>query len=258
MKAVILCGGKGTRMREETEYRPKPLVQIGGKPIIWHIMKIYSYYGINDFILCTGYKSDMIKQYFMEMYWRNNDFTLHINSYNEIKFHTLEEEEWNVTIVNTGLDSGTGARLKKIEKYIDEENFLMTYGDGVSDVNISELIEYHKCKGTIATMTGVHPMSPFGLIEVKDGIVKSFREKPRLNDIINGGFMVLNKEVFKYIEDGEEVMFEEKPLRNLAKDEEIAVYEHSGFWTAIDTFKDIEKINKMWDMGDRPWKIWRE
>ena len=257
MQAVILCGGKGTRMREETEYRPKPLVPIGGKPILWHIMKIYSHYGINDFILCTGYKSDMIKQYFMEMYWRNNDFTLNINSDNKIKLHTVEEEDWNVTIVDTGLETGTGSRLKRIEKYITEEDFLMTYGDGVSDLNINELIEYHKHKGKIATITGVHPMSPFGLIEVEDGIVKSFKEKPRLKDMINGGFMVLNKEVFNYIPD-ENCMFEEEPLRRLSSKYQLAVYEHNGFWTAVDTFKDIEKINRMWDNGDRPWEIWEK
>lgn len=257
MKAVILCGGKGTRMREETEYRPKPLVPIGGKPILWHIMKIYSQYGINDFILCTGYKSEMIKQYFMEMHWRNNDFTLHINGDKKIKFHTVENEDWNVTIVDTGLDTGTGARLRKIEKYLEDDEFFMTYGDGVSDINISELLEYHRNKGKIATITGVHPMSPFGLIEVECGIVKSFIEKPRLNDMINGGFMILNKEVFKYISDDEGCMFEEKPIKDLAYSSQLAVYEHTGFWTAIDTFKDIENINKMWNTGDRPWKIWR-
>lgn len=255
MKAVILCGGKGTRMREETEYRPKPLVPIGGKPILWHIMKIYSYYGINDFILCTGYKSDMIKQYFMEMYWRNNDFTVQINGDEKIKFHTKEKEEWNITIIDTGLETLTGGRLKKIAKYIVEDDFLMTYGDGVSDVNINELIEYHKCKKRIATITGVHPMSPFGLIEVEAGIVKSFKEKPRLKDMINGGFMVLNKKVFDYILE-EDCMFEEEPLKKLADTSQLAVYEHNGFWTAVDTFKDIEKINKMCDKGDSPWKIW--
>lgn len=255
MQAVILCGGKGTRMREETEYRPKPLVPVGGKPILWHIMKIYSHYGINDFILCTGYKSEMIKQYFMEMYWRNNDFTLHINGGKGINFHTVEKESWNVTIIDTGFETLTGGRLKRIEKYLKEDDFLMTYGDGVSDVDINRLIKFHKDKGKIATITGVHPMSPFGLIEVEDGIVKAFKEKPRLKDMINGGFMVLNRKVFDYIPE-EDCMFEEEPLRSLAVNTELAVYEHNGFWTAIDTFKDIEKINKMWEDSDTPWKIW--
>lgn len=255
MKAVILCGGKGTRMREETEYRPKPLVPIGGKPILWHIMKIYSQYGINDFILCTGYKGDMIKQYFMEMYWRNNDFTVNMNGERELVYHTEENEDWKITVVDTGLETLTAGRLKKVAKYINEDNFLMTYGDGVSDVNIRELIKHHERKGKIATLTGVHPMSPFGLIEIENGIAKSFKEKPRLNDVINGGYMVLNKKIFDYIPE-EDCMFEEEPLKAIARDNELAVYEHEGFWKAIDTFKDVEEVNKMWDKGDRPWKIW--
>ncbi|WP_026881238.1 glucose-1-phosphate cytidylyltransferase [Clostridium akagii] len=256
MKAVILCGGKGTRMREETEYRPKPLVEIGGKPILWHIMKIYSQYGINEFILCVGYKGDMIKQYFMDMYWRNNDFTLDINGDEKVTFHTKENENWKVTIVDTGLETMTGGRLKKIEKYINDEDFLMTYGDGVSDVNIKESIEFHRIKGKLATITGVHPMSPFGLLEVDNGIVKAFKEKPKLKDLINGGYMILNRKVFSYLGE-EDCMFEEKPLSKLVGDLELAVYEHNGFWTAIDTFKDIEKINKMWKSGDRPWVGWK-
>lgn len=255
MQVVILCGGKGTRMREETEYRPKPLVPVGGKPILWHIMKIYSSYGINDFILCTGYKSEMIKQYFMEMYWRNNDFTLHINGDNRIDFHTVEKENWNVTIIDTGLETLTGGRIKQIEKYIKEDNFLMTYGDGVCDVDIAKLIKFHQNMDRAATLTGVHPISPFGLIEVENGIVRAFKEKPVLKDVINGGYMVLNKKVFNYFPE-KDCMFEEEPLRRLAEDGQLAVYEHNGFWTAIDTFKDIEKVNKMWESGETLWKVW--
>lgn len=255
MKIVILCGGKGTRMREETEYRPKPLVLVGGKPIIWHIMKIYSYYGFNDFILCTGYKSEMIKQYFMEMYWRNNDFTLHINGGKHIDYHTREEENWKVTIVDTGLETMTAGRLKKVEKYIDDDNFMFTYGDGLSNVNINELLKYHKHKATIATLTGVHPISTFGLMEVKNGIVTSFKEKPVLKDMVNGGFMVLNKKVFDYIPE-EDCYFEAKPLNDIAKDSQLAVYEHNGFWTAIDTFKDVEHANDIWNSNNRQWAIW--
>lgn len=255
MQAVILCGGKGTRMREETEYRPKPLVPIGGKPILWHIMKIYSTYGINDFILCTGYKGEMIKQYFMEMYWRNNDFTLHINGDKHIDFHTVEKEMWNVTIIDTGLETLTGGRLKQIEKYINEDNFLMTYGDCISDVDISKLIKFHIKMDKAATLTGVHPVSPFGLIEIENGIVKSFKEKPVLKEVINGGYMVLNKKVFDYFPK-EDCAFEEEPLRKLAENNQLAVYEHNGFWTAIDTFKDIERVNKMWDNGETYWKVW--
>ncbi len=256
MKAVILCGGKGTRMREETEYRPKPLVEVGGKPILWHIMKTYSHYGINDFILCVGYKGDMIKQYFMEMYWRNNDFTLHLNGEREVEYLTSENEKWNITIVNTGIETGTGGRLKQVEKYIDEDTFMFTYGDGLSDVNLIELMSQHENMGRIATLTGVHPTSTFGLMETENGVVKSFKEKPVLKDMVNGGYMVLNKRVFNYIPE-EDCMFEQQPLYSLAADEQLAVYEHNGFWKAIDTFKDVETVNKMYDKGDTPWKIWK-
>ncbi|MBU3191625.1 glucose-1-phosphate cytidylyltransferase [Clostridium bowmanii] len=253
MKVVILCGGKGTRMREETEYRPKPLVEIGGKPILWHIMKSYSSYGFNDFILCVGYKGEMIKQYFMDMYWRNNDFTLHFNGDRKIEYHTKEEENWNITIINTGIETMTGGRLKQVEKYIDDKEFMFTYGDGLSDVNILELLEFHRKKGKIGTLTGVNPISTFGVMEVKDGIVNSFKEKPILNDRINGGFMVFNKDIFKYL-GSEDCFFEQEPIRNLAKDKQLAMYEHNGFWTAIDTFKDVETVNKLWDKGEHLWR----
>ena len=252
MKVVILCGGKGTRMREETEYRPKPLVEIGGKPILWHIMKSYSSYGFNDFILCVGYKGEMIKQYFMDMYWRNNDFTLHFNGDRKIDYHTKEEENWNITIINTGIETMTGGRLKQVEKYIDDKEFMFTYGDGLSNVNILELLEFHRKKGKIGTLTGVNPTSTFGVMEAKDGIVNSFKEKPILNDRINGGFMVFNKDIFKYL-GREDCFFEQEPIKNLAKDKQLAVYEHNGFWTAIDTFKDVEVVNKLWDKGEHLW-----
>ena len=253
MKVVILCGGKGTRMREETEYRPKPLVEIGGKPILWHIMKSYSSYGFNDFILCVGYKGEMIKQYFMDMYWRNNDFTLHFNGDRKIDYHTKEEENWNITIINTGIETMTGGRLKQVEKYIDDKEFMFTYGDGLSNVNILELLEFHRKKGKIGTLTGVNPTSTFGVMEAKDGIVNSFKEKPILNDRINGGFMVFNKDIFKYL-GSEDCFFEQEPIRNLAKDKQLAMYEHNGFWTAIDTFKDVEVVNKLWDKGEHLWR----
>ena len=252
MKVVILCGGKGTRMREETEYRPKPLVEIGGKPILWHIMKSYSSYGFKDFILCVGYKGEMIKQYFMDMYWRNNDFTIHFNSDRKIEYHTKEDENWNITIINTGIETMTGGRLKQVEKYIDDKEFMFTYGDGLSNVNILELLEFHRKKGKIGTLTGVNPTSTFGVMEAKDGIVNSFKEKPILNDRINGGFMVFNKDIFKYL-GSEDCFFEQEPIKNLAKDKQLAVYEHNGFWTAIDTFKDVEVVNKLWDKGEHLW-----
>jgi glucose-1-phosphate cytidylyltransferase len=256
MKAVILCGGKGTRMKEETEYKPKPLVDIGGKPIIWHIMKIYSHYGVKDFILCLGYKGYMIKHYFKDMLWMNNDCTMHVNnSTSYIEYHTSDKEEWNITLVDTGADSLTATRLKKIEKYIDEDDFFMTYGDGLSDINIRSLLDYHKKMGKAVTLTGIHPASTYGIIEVDGGIAKNFLEKPRTTDTVNGGFMVMNKKVFSFIPE-EDCMFEEAPLRSIAAKGELAVYNHEGFWIAIDTFKDIERVNNLWETGGKPWKVW--
>jgi glucose-1-phosphate cytidylyltransferase len=255
MKTVILCGGKGTRMREETEFRPKPLVNVGENPIIWHIMKIYSYYGINDFILCVGYKGDMIKRYFMEMCWRNNDFTVKTGAKTDVIYHTTDEENWNVTIVDTGAETQTGGRIKRIEKYIQEDDFMLTYGDGLSDVNIHELYAYHKEAGKIATLTGVNPTPPFGIIQTTNGVVTSFKEKPVLDDVINGGYMVLNRKIFNYLPE-EDCAFEQEPLRRLALDSQLAVYRHTGFWTSIDTYKDIERVNELWKMGDTPWKRW--
>lgn len=252
MKVVIVCGGKGTRMGQETEFRPKPLILIGGKPILWHIMKFYSSYGYNDFILCIGYKGDMIKQYFMEMYWRNNDFTLHIDGNSKIDYKTNENENWNITIIDTGLETMTGGRLKKVEKYIDENEFMFTYGDGLSDINLKELVKYHRNKNRIATLTGVHPASSFGLMNVEDGIVRAFREKPILNDLVNGGYMIMNKKIFNYFPE-EDCAFEEEPLVGLAKDGQLAVYEHHGFWKAIDTNKDVIFVNSMFSKGVMPW-----
>ena len=256
MKVVILCGGRGTRMAGETEYRPKPLVTIDGKPMIWHIMKFYSSYGFNDFILCIGYKGEMIKQYFMEMYWRNNDLTVHIDKNQKIEYHTSEEEEnWTITIVDTGIETETGGRLKSVEKYINEDDFMFTYGDGLSDVNLNNLVDFHKSKNTLATLTGVYPVSTFGIMDVKDGIVKSFKEKPRLKDMVNGGYMVLNKKIFDYIE--KDCAFEGEPLGKIAKDGELSVYEHNGFWKAVDTLKDVLLIENMCVEGNTPWQIWK-
>lgn len=255
MKTVILCGGKGTRMREETEFRPKPLVEVGDYPIIWHIMKTYSHYGFNDFILCVGYKGDMIKRYFMEMCWLNSDFTVKTNLPASIQYHTAAKDAWNVTIVDTGSETLTGGRIKQIKPYIDDENFMLTYGDGLSDVNIRDLCTYHHKTGKIATLTGVNPTSPFGIIETENDIVTTFKEKPVLADIINGGFMVLNRKVFDFIPDTD-CAFEQEPLHKLAAEAQLAVYKHNGFWTAIDTYKDVERVNRLWRLGETPWKLW--
>ncbi len=255
MQTVILCGGKGTRMREETEYRPKPLVLIGGRPILWHIMKIYSHYGYKDFILCVGYKGDMIKRYFMEMCWQNNDFTTFTGRDSHVEYHTRNNENWSVTVADTGLESQTGKRIKQIERYISGDTFMLTYGDGLSDVNIPALVESHKAAQCIATITGVNPTSPFGVIQTQNGKATRFKEKPLLEDIINGGFMVLDKRAFEYIPE-DNCPFEQEPLHRLALDGEISVYKHDGFWAAIDTSKDIERMNALWDTGEAPWKLW--
>ncbi|WP_411678360.1 glucose-1-phosphate cytidylyltransferase [Caproicibacter sp.] len=255
MQTVILCGGKGTRMREETEFRPKPLVQVGGRPILWHIMKHYSFYGLHDFILCVGYRGDMIKRYFMEMQWLNNDFSIQTGHSGEVRYLTSRDEDWNVTIVDTGPETLTGGRIKKIREYIDSDRFMLTYGDGLSDVDLHALQDCHTRSGKIATLTGVNPVSPFGVMQLREGNVTAFREKPVLKDIINGGFMVLKKEVFEYIP-SEDCAFEQEPLHRLAADSQISVYRHDGFWTAIDTYKDVERVNALWNRGDAPWKVW--
>lgn len=256
MKVVIFCGGKGTRMREETEYRPKPLVMVGERPLIWHIMKLYSHYGFNEFILCVGYKGDMIKDYFINSDWRNNDFTISlVDGKKKITYHDKDVEDWKITIVDTGLETLTARRLNKVKKYINEDTFMLTYGDGVSDVNIKELLNFHNKKNKIATLTGIHPMSPFGVIESENGIAKSFKEKPKLEGMINGGFMVLNKKIFDYIPDYD-CMFEEEPLKGVNTDKELAIFEHNGFWMAVDTFKDVEKINKICLSKKCPWQVW--
>lgn len=255
MKTVILCGGKGTRMREETEFRPKPLVPIGGRPILWHIMKIYSFYGFKDFILCVGYKGEMIKRYFMEMCWLNNDFTVSTGESASVRYLTQNNEDWNVTIIDTGEESQTGRRIKQIEKYIDSNEFMLTYGDGLSNVNLPALIDTHRQSGRIATLTGVSPNSPFGVIQVQDGLATAFKEKPVLDDTINGGFMVLNRRVFDYIPE-ENCAFEQQPLHRLAQEGQLSVYRHSGFWAAIDTTKDIEQVGGLWNAGGAPWRLW--
>jgi glucose-1-phosphate cytidylyltransferase len=255
MKTVILCGGKGTRMREETEFRPKPLVLIGDRPIIWHIMKIYSHYGYDDFLLCLGYKGELIKRYFVEMNWLNNDFTIDTDHPSELEIHSGGNEHWKVTLADTGLESQTGSRIRQIEKYVGGNDFMLTYGDGLSDVNLRALAEAHRRSGKIATLTGVHPTSPFGIFETKEGAVTSFKEKPVLEDFINGGFMALNKRVFDYIPDTD-CAFEQEPLHTLARAGELAIFPHEGFWTAIDTLKDVERVNAAWSSGNAPWKIW--
>lgn len=253
-KVVILCGGMGTRLKEETEFKPKPLVNIGMFPIIWHIMKSYSYYGYNDFVLCLGYKGNMIKEYFLNYESMTNDFTLALKQ-NGKKAHMDLKEDWNITFAETGKDTMTGGRIKKIEKYIKEDMFLATYGDGVSDVDINKLVKFHEEKGKIGTITGVHPWSKYGTVHIdENNIITEFKEKPILKDIINGGFFVFKKELFDYIP--KDCALEKEPFEQLAKEKQIALFKHSGFWHCMDTYKDFQDLNKIWNTGKVPWKIW--
>jgi glucose-1-phosphate cytidylyltransferase len=258
MKAVILCGGLGTRLREETEYRPKPMVQIGNKPILWHIMKTYSRYGVKDFVICLGYKGNMIKDYFYNYEIAGRDFTIKLGDRNSIQFHNNpHEHDWCVTLADTGEKAQTGTRVKKIEKYITEDIFMLTYGDGVGNINIKDLLEYHKSHGKIGTMTGVHPSSRFGEFTIKDKQVLEFNEKPQIKEgYINGGYFVFKKEFFNYLNDEDNCILEKEPLENLALEGELMVYPHEGFWQCVDTYRELEILNKLWRTPNPPWKTW--
>lgn len=256
MDVVILCGGKGMRMREYSEKIPKALIDIGGRPMIWHIMKTYYHYGYDNFILCLGYKGELIKQYFSNMLLLNRNFKIEIDPDGyKIKYLDNVKEKWSITLIDTGEDVKTATRLKKVKDYIKGQEFFMTYGDGLSDININKLLEYHKEKGTYVTLTGINPASSYGELKINNGIVESFQEKPVTDSIINGGYMVINKEALNYIPN-EDCMFEEEPLKNLVKAKQVSVFEHSGFWKAIDTAKDIESINSMYSNNDRKWMVW--
>jgi len=252
---VILCGGMGTRLREETEFKPKPLVEVGNRPILWHIMKIYAHFGFKLFILCLGYKGDLIKNYFLNYKYMNNDFSLNLNSNEKIILGNLNNQiDWNIILADTGLLTNTGGRIKKIQKYIHTDTFLATYGDGVADIDINALVKFHKEKGKIATLTGFHPLSRFGVLEVTDNdIVKNFKEKPRLDGLINGGFYVFDRKVFEYLD--ENSILEHESLERLAHDGELAVYHHLGFWKSMDTYRDYLEFNRMWEENNTPWKL---
>ncbi len=260
MKVVILCGGRGTRMHEETEFRPKPMVLVGGKPILWHIMKLYSHFGYNDFILCLGYKGEMIKQYFLNLDELTHDFTLKLGAgKKEIVHHENETPPWNITFAETGLDTETGGRIARIQKYIGgDEDFFLTYGDGVADVNVPRLYQYHKEKGKVVTVTGVRPRNPFGVIDVEAGLARTFAEKPQSEDWTSGGFFVCNKKVFNYITPDASCVFEQAPLRKLAREGEFAVYHHHNFWHCVDTLKDVKGLAYHYDQGNRPWMLWEK
>ena len=255
MKAVILAGGLGTRLSEETATRPKPMVEVGGRPILWHILKIYSEYEIQDFVICAGYKGYMIKEYFANYFLHMSDVTFDIQQ-NTIEVHKKRSEAWRVTVVDTGDESMTGGRIKRIAPYIDD-TFCMTYGDGVADVNIGELVEFHKKQGTKATLTAVQPSGRFGALDLDGDTVKNFEEKPQGDGAwINGGFFVLEPGVFDYIEQ-DSTVWERAPMENLAKDGELSAYKHHGYWQPMDTLGDRNKLQDLWDASKAPWKVWR-
>lgn len=257
MKAVILAGGYGTRISEETTVRPKPMVEIGEKPILWHILKIYSYYGINQFIICCGYKGYMIKEYFANYFMHKSDITFDLKN-NEMKVHQNDAEPWEVTLINTGGGTMTGGRIKRIQEYVKNETFCLTYGDGVSNLNITELVDFHKENEVYATLTAVQPPGRFGTFRLgsKDEKIASFKEKPAGDGAwINGGFFVLEPEIFDYIE-GDETVWEKVPLEQLANAGKLAAYRHEGFWQPMDTLRDKNCLQDLWDSKDCPWQIW--
>ena len=256
MKVVILAGGFGTRISEESQFKPKPMIGIGDRPILWHIMKTYSHYGFNEFVICLGYKAYIIKEFFADYFLHTSDVTFNLAE-NKMTVHNNTAEPWTVTLIDTGLNTMTGGRVKRVKEYLGDEPFFLTYGDGVSDVNISDLLEFHKKCGKIATMTAIKPESRFGVLDIKDECIHAFREKNK-NDSgwINGGFMVLQPEIFDYINGGDEVVFEREPLETLASMQQIAAFKHDGFWQCMDTQRDKQYLEKLWADNTAPWKVW--
>ena len=257
MKVVLLAGGLGTRISEESHLRPKPMIEIGGMPILWHIMKHYSHYGFQDFVICCGYKQHVIKEFFADYFLYNSDVTFDFSRGGEMTVHSNIAEPWRVTLVDTGLTTMTGGRIKRIRKYVGDETFFLTYGDGVSDVDLPALLEFHRAHGKAATLTAVRVGQRFGVLDAApDGRIASFREKQDADGSrINGGFMVLEPVVFDYIE-GDETAFEQEPLTNLARDGQLMAYRHDGFWQCMDTQRDRLLLEKRWASGEAPWKLW--
>lgn len=257
MKVLLLAGGFGTRLSEETDIRPKPMVEIGGKPILWHIMKIYSHYGFNEFVILLGYKGYYIKEYFANYFLHQSDVTIDMQS-GKMEVHNNSSEPWKVTLLDTGIDSMTGGRVKRAQDFVGNESFMLTYGDGVSDINIEELVEFHKSHGKAMTMTSAQPEGRFGALNIEENNqVSSFEEKPKGDGgWINAGFFVCEPKVFDYITEGDSTIFEQAPLQNLAKDGEIFTYKHYGFWKPMDTLRDKQQLQNMWAAKKAPWKVW--
>ncbi len=259
MKVVILAGGFGTRISEESHLKPKPMIEIGGKPILWHIMKEYSYYGFNDFIICCGYRQQIIKEWFANYYLHNSDITFDFTKQNRMEVHSNVAEPWKVTLVDTGLNTMTGGRIKRIQSYIGNETFMLTYGDGVSDINIKNLVEFHMTHKKAATITAVNVGQQFGILDMEeDGSVSKFREKNNSDGgVINGGYMVLEPKIFDYIE-GDNTVFEKKPIEQMALDRQLAAYMHKGFWKCMDTQRDKQQLEQMIAEGNTPWMCWNK
>ena len=254
-QVVILCGGEGTRLREETEFKPKALVEIGGRPILWHLMRIYSHWGYRRFVLCLGYKGEMIKDYFLNYQWRDMDFTLDLKSGTKIPRGDDVVEDWEVTFVETGARTQTGGRLSRARKYIETDTFLFNYCDGLSNVNLDELVSFHRQRGRVATLTGFHPRSRYGVVRADENdVVYHWQEKPMMTDMTSGGFFVMNKQIFDYLDD--ECVLEVGPIDKLSADGQLALYTHDGFWFSMDTYKEALTLNDMWARGDAPWKLW--
>lgn len=256
MKVVLLAGGFGTRISEESHLRPKPMIEIGEKPILWHIMKYYSQYGFHEFVVCLGYKQYVVKEFFADYFLHMSDVTFDLAN-NQMEVHNNYSEPWKVTLVDTGLNTMTGGRVKRIRPYLEEKPFMLTYGDGVADVNLKKLVEFHQSHGRIATITAVNVGQRFGVLDIQqNGAIQAFREKnDRDGALINGGFMVMNPEIFDYIE-GDDTVLEKEPLENLARDGQLMAFTHEGFWKCMDTQRDKQQLETMWQSGRAPWKIW--
>lgn len=261
LPVVILCGGLGTRLREETEFRPKPMVEIGERPILWHIMKLYAEHGLRDFVLCLGYKGHVIKDYFLNYKTYGADITVRLGAPDSVHYHNNHtEDDWRVTLVETGLSTQTGGRVARVDKYIEAETFCLTYGDGLGDVNITELLNFHRKHGKIGTVTGVRPPGRFGELRLEgDGRAAEFNEKPQVTEgIINGGFFVLQREFLeRYLEPHDGLVLEQEPLQRLAREGQLMVYLHEGFWQPMDTYRELKVLEELWSSGRAPWKVWK-
>ena len=259
MKVVILAGGFGTRISEESHLKPKPMIEIGEKPILWHIMKEYSACGLNEFIICCGYKQHVIKEWFADYYLHTSDVTFDFTKENKMTVHNNVSEPWKVTLVDTGLNTMTGGRVKRIQPYVGDETFMLTYGDGVSDVDIRKLLEFHRQHGKLATLTAISTNQRFGVLDVNEsGKIDGFREKSKMDGaVINGGYMVCEPKVFDYITEGDSTVLEQKPLQNLAADGQLMAYLHEGFWQCMDTQRERQKLEELWASGSAPWKTWK-